>query len=142
MNPLLLNAAKAASLDATVAGWPSPPLEFFLFKNDFTPVKGSAFSAFEECDFPGYARVEATWQAAVLSGDVGQKQADDATFTADSSIVDPQPVYGWGLIDADDTVVFAQRDPRADLDPPVVYTMLSPNDQYRVVFVWTRESVE
>jgi hypothetical protein len=73
--------------------------EFYLYKNDYTPVVGSVLANFVNATFPGYAVVaESTigWDAAVfLANKATAQMAIDVEWICTGAPSPPETVYGW-----------------------------------------------
>jgi hypothetical protein len=91
-----------------------------LFQNDYHPQFNSVIGDFDECDFTGYAEIEAA--GAPISGidaETGQLVVawNDPTTFAEGAVAGPQTAYGWYIANTAGTSVMAA----GRFDTPVVF---------------------
>lgn len=88
-------------------------LRFKLYKNDYTPVPGSADTDYTEADFPGYTYSELVgghWGVPAVTDHVAITQADETlVYTADAGAWSPQIIFGYFVVDGDDHYFWGER---------------------------------
>lgn len=92
-------------------------VKLHLYKNDYTPVEGSALANFTECTAAGYAvktLTGANWTIATASG-ISEASYAEQTFNFTATEV----VYGYYITDSGTTkVLYAERFTSAPFNIP------------------------
>lgn len=82
-----------------------------LFKNNYTPVPGTAFASLTEADFSGYARQTPTFGVPSVAANISTSVGSQVTFTHNGGAT-PNDIYGYALLDTTPgtpLVLFADR---------------------------------
>jgi hypothetical protein len=106
-----------------------------LFRNDYTPVKGSVAGDFTEANFSGYSGGVALggWSAPAIVGGRAVSTANTVTQTHNGGATSNN-IYGYYVVDAGGVVWWAERDPNGPI-------LMSVNgQQYQVIPKWSAVS--
>lgn len=83
-----------------------------LFRNDYTPVKGSVVGDFTEANFSGYAggQVLTGWSGPAISGGRAFSNATTLVWTHNGGATS-NLIYGYYVVDGSNVVWWAERNP-------------------------------
>lgn len=77
-----------------------------LYKNNYTPVKGSVLSSFTAADFSGYISQTITFGAPTVTSNIASAVSSAYTFTRTVGATS-NTIYGWYLYSFPNSKVFA-----------------------------------
>lgn len=88
-------------------------LELHLYKNDYTPIAGSAIGDYTEATFDSYAAqaiVATDWGAVAVTAHVAEMQQNTpCVFTAGAGPFTTEDVYGYYVTDSVGTYLWGER---------------------------------